>query len=108
MVDLTFIESPPLTGTAAAQAPAPATDPARHQAAPQSSSADDQAAAREVAAACLAQILQDIDNRQSPYRMLLCAAEALDRLSGGKDAYFLQVQQRLRMVYGTDDPTKWG
>lgn len=59
-----------------------------------------------VAAGCKAQILLDIEQKQDPYRMLLCAAEAIGQLSGNGDSYFLEVQQKLREVYGTDEPQR--
>lgn len=59
---------------------------------------------REVANGCIEQIMQDIENHESPYRMLLAAIEALGRLSDKGDTLFLQVQRKLIEAYGTDEP----
>lgn len=48
--------------------------------------------------------MQDIENHESPYRMLLAAIEALGRLSDKGDTLFLQVQRKLIEAYGTDEP----
>lgn len=50
--------------------------------------------------------MQDIENHESPYRMLLASVEALSRLSGKGDSLFLQVQNKLIEVYGTDEPPR--
>lgn len=57
---------------------------------------------KQIAEGCRLQILQDIQEKQNPYRMLLTAAEAIGRLDFGGDGFFLQVQQKLIEVYGRD------
>ena len=56
----------------------------------------------EIAEGCRLQILKDIENKENPYRMLLCAAEAISRLDYAGDTFFLQVQSKLIEVYGKD------
>lgn len=56
----------------------------------------------KIAEGCRLQILQDIKDRQNPYRMLLTAAEAISRLDDAGDTFFLQVRDKLIEVYGRD------
>ena len=56
----------------------------------------------EIAEGCRLQILKDIENKENPYRILLCAAEAIGRLDFRGDDFFLQVQAKLKEVYGAD------
>lgn len=56
----------------------------------------------KIAEGCRLQILQDIKDKQNPYRMLLTAAEAISRLDDAGDTFFLQVQKQLIEVYGRD------
>lgn len=56
----------------------------------------------KIAEGCRLQILQDIQEKQNPYRMLLTAAEAISRLDDAGDTFYLQVQQKLIEVFGRD------
>lgn len=56
----------------------------------------------EVAEGCRLQILQDIENKVNPFKLLLYAAEAISRLDRKGDGFFLQVQSKLIEVYGAD------
>lgn len=56
----------------------------------------------KIAEGCRLQILQDIKDKQNPYRMLLTAAEAISRLDDAGDTFFLQVRDKLIEVYGRD------
>lgn len=56
----------------------------------------------KIAEGCRLQILQDIQDKQNPYRMLLTAAEAISRLDDAGDTFYLQVQQKLIEVFGRD------
>ena len=56
----------------------------------------------EIAEGCRLQILQDIERKENPYKLLLLAAEAIGRLDFKGDSFFLQVQQKIIEVYGRD------
>lgn len=56
----------------------------------------------KIAEGCRLQILQDIKDKQNPYRMLLTAAEAISRLDDAGDTFYLQVREKLIEVYGHD------
>lgn len=56
----------------------------------------------EIAEGCRLQILQDIERKENPYKLLLLAAEAIGRLDFKGDTFFLQVQQKIIEVYGRD------
>jgi hypothetical protein len=56
----------------------------------------------EIAEGCRLQILQDIERKQNPFKLLLLAAEAISRLDNAGDTFFLQVQNKLLEVYGFD------
>lgn len=55
---------------------------------------------QEIVAGCKAQILKDIENKENPYRMLYAAVEAISRLTGDGDNFFLQVEKKIADVYG--------
>lgn len=56
----------------------------------------------EIAEGCRLQILQDIERKENPYKLLLLAAEAISRLDYKGDTFFLQVKNKLIEVYGHD------
>lgn len=56
----------------------------------------------EIAEGCRLQILQDIERKENPYKLLLLAAEAIGRLDFKGDSFFLQVHQKIIEVYGRD------
>ena len=56
----------------------------------------------EIAEGCRLQILQDLERKENPYKLLLLAAEAIGRLDFKGDSFFLQVQQKIIEVYGRD------
>ena len=56
----------------------------------------------KISEGCRLQILQDIQKRQNPYRILLTAAEAISRLDNDGDTFYLQVRDKLIEVYGRD------
>lgn len=56
----------------------------------------------EIAEGCRLQILQDIERKENPYKLLLLAAEAISRLDYKGDTFFLQVKNKLIEVYGAD------
>lgn len=56
----------------------------------------------EIAEGCRLQILQSLEQRENPYKLLLLAAEAIGRLDFMGDNFFLQVQGKLIEVYGRD------
>lgn len=54
---------------------------------------------RDAAEGCIRQIMQDLDNGDRDYqRMLLYAAEALDRATGGGDSYFKRLEYHLEQA----------
>ena len=55
---------------------------------------------QEIVTGCKAQILKDIENKENPYRMLYAAVEAISRLTGDGDNFFLQVEKKIADVYG--------
>ena len=55
---------------------------------------------QEIAAGCKAQILKDIEDKKNPYRMVYAAVEAISRLTGDGDTFFLQVKQKIADVHG--------
>lgn len=57
---------------------------------------------QNIAEGCRLQILHDLEQRGNPYKMLLCAAEAIGRLDYQGDTFSLQVQQKIIDVYGQD------
>lgn len=57
---------------------------------------------REIAESCRLQILQDIEQKENPYKILLYAAEAISRLEFKGDTFFLQVKNKLIEVHGHD------
>ena len=57
---------------------------------------------QDIAEGCRLQILHDLDQKGNPYKMLLCAAEAIGRLDYQGDTFFLQVQQKIIDVYGQE------
>lgn len=57
---------------------------------------------REIAESCRLQILQDIEQKENPYKILLYAAEAISRLEFKGDTFFLQVRNKLIEVHGHD------
>lgn len=56
----------------------------------------------EIAEGCRLQILQDIERKENPYKLLLAAAEAISRLDYAGDTFFLQVRNKLIEVHGHD------
>lgn len=56
----------------------------------------------EISEGCRLQILQDLERKENPYKLLLFAAEAIGRLSNCGDSYYLQVKNKLIEVYGHD------
>ena len=56
----------------------------------------------EIAEGCRLQILQDIERKENPYKLLLIAAEAISRLDYNGDTFFFQVKNKLIEVYGAD------
>lgn len=56
----------------------------------------------EIAEGCRLQILQDIERKENPYKLLLLAAEAISRLDYNGDTFFFQVKNKLIEVYGAD------
>jgi hypothetical protein len=65
----------------------------------------------EIAEGCRLQILQDIERKENPYKLLLLAAEAIGRLDFKGDSFFLQVRDKLTQVHGFDiseaDSSNW-
>lgn len=65
----------------------------------------------EIAEGCRLQILQDIERKENPYKLLLFAAEAIGRLDFKGDGFFLQVRDKLKQVHGYDiseaDSSNW-
>ena len=60
----------------------------------------------KIAEGCRLQILQDIKDKQNPYRMLLTAAEAISRLDDAGDTFYLQVRDKLKQAgFDTDQRT---
>lgn len=57
---------------------------------------------REIAEGCRLQILQDIEAKENPYKILLYAAEVISRLEFKGDTFFLQVKNKLIEVHGHD------
>lgn len=57
---------------------------------------------REIAEGCRLQILQDIEQKENPYKILLYAAEVISRLEFKGDTFFLQVKNKLIEVHGHD------
>lgn len=57
---------------------------------------------REIAEGCRLQILQDIEAKENPYKILLYAAEVISRLEFKGDTFFLQVRNKLIEVHGHD------
>ena len=57
---------------------------------------------REIAEGCRLQILQDIEKKENPYKILLYAAEVISRLEFKGDTFFLQVKNKLIEVHGHD------
>ena len=55
---------------------------------------------QEIVAGCKAQILKDIEDKENPYRMVYAAVEAISRLTGDGDNFFLQVEKKIADVYG--------
>lgn len=56
----------------------------------------------EIAEGCRLQILQGIESKENPYKLLLCAAEAIGRLDFRGDTFYLQVQEALKQAHGYD------
>lgn len=56
----------------------------------------------EIAEGCRLQILQDLERKENPYKLLLLAAEAISRLDYKGDTFFLQVKNKIIEVYGRD------
>ena len=56
----------------------------------------------EMAEGCRLQILQDIERKENPYKMLLYAAEAIGRLDNMGDSFTLQVKKALIKAHGHD------
>ena len=59
----------------------------------------------EIAEGCRLQILQDIEHRENPYKLLLLAAEAISRLDYKGDTFFLQVRKTI-MELSAAEPAK--
>lgn len=81
---------------------APAAPPAYSQLAAAQRLIAEHKQSHEIAEGCRLQILQSLEQRENPYKLLLLAAEAIGRLDYAGDTFFLQVQQKLIDVYGRD------
>jgi hypothetical protein len=81
---------------------APAAPPAYNQLAAAQKIIAEHKQSHEIAEGCRLQILQSLEQRENPYKLLLLAAEAIGRLDFMGDTFFLQVQQKLIDVYGRD------
>lgn len=84
------------------QGTAPAAPPAYSQLAAAQRLIAEHKQSHEIAEGCRLQILQSLEQRENPYKLLLLAAEAIGRLDYAGDTFFLQVQQKLIDVYGRD------
>ena len=54
---------------------------------------------QEIVAGCKAQILKDIEEKKDPCRTLYAAVEAISRLTGDGDNFFLQVKNKIAEVH---------
>lgn len=56
----------------------------------------------EIAEGCRLQMLQCIERKENPYKIILLAAEAIGRLDFMGDAFYLQMQSKLIEAHGRD------
>lgn len=56
----------------------------------------------EISKGCRLQILNDLERKENPYKLLLYAAEAIGRLDNQGDTFFSEVQNKIIEVWGRD------
>ncbi|MBO7716033.1 MAG: hypothetical protein J6S85_20885, partial [Methanobrevibacter sp.] len=57
---------------------------------------------REISAGCKEQILQDIQDKKNPYRIILTAAECISRLNNSGDSFYNEVKAALFATFEKD------